>query len=424
MSSRVAVSSSSPEPVSSSKLQRRVTLAYKNENLLANFKREDDKVAEDEDVELDPVETAIRTVLLPVALPLILIYLCFAKKERSRIRTEIHSMRVAEYKAAHPESAEDDSNSHSMDVPEYESDEEDDRTFVERFTEARKRSLVSLRACARSIHEFIFHDEKKKKAEGPFSTRLSNVSRRVPTTAKFVPAIDVARTDRAIYPYDGIFVGNFFVDVKDTEKLKSLLQKQLENDNDKESQSSLDEILQNVATSRGVANFKVPLERDFSPSVDASPERRALLEDSPSPTNSNLRKQKPKKQAPADGIVRVNPEVAARISLDGPSVLNLDQALGAGIGGSDPSPLRSRIRQQRRGWDPDSVYDEAFANAEATLGGPASPLSGLASYVPDNPQAPHLVDYLIMNFHGKSQASPQQQQQRASPSRQSSSGAF
>lgn len=383
---------------------RRVSLAYKNEELVANFKREDhDAKDEDEPVELEPFQMLVRTLLAPLLLPMILMYLVCSKKSKNSLKAEITALRVAEYKAAHPDSITEEDTSPPLDLG-YETESEDDdstsRTFVGSLVEASARAKVSLKKLANYINaRFNPELNQQKHRETVFSSRAGGSSSRRVSTDRFVPAVEVARTDRVVYPFDGVYVGNFFVDVQDTARLTALIQKQMQAGLLGDTQSSLEAIVQEVVSSV----------RDSKETAAAANDRRATVLASiatsaqgPTPAASVVSettatsiapKLKPKKLPPPDGTVRVNEDVASKISLSGPCIDHLETAL-ADPGSSVDSPLRSKIRQSRRQWDTQSQYHEAFSNAEAEGG-----LNSLSSYIPEEQKSPEMADFLILQYH-------------------------
>ena len=382
---------------------RRVSLAYKNEELVANFKREDhDAKDEDEPVELEPFQMLIRTLLAPLLLPMILMYLVCSKKSKNSLKAEITALRVAEYKAAHPDSITEEDASPSMDLGYETESEDDDSTFVGSLVEASARAKASLKKLAKNINA-RFHPElnQHKHRETVFSSRAGGSSSRRVSTDRFVPAVDVARTDRVVYPFDGVYVGNFFVDVQDTARLTALIQKQMQAGLLGDTQSSLEAIVQEVISSVRDSKETAAAAHDRRASVltsvatSAQSPTPAAASEAPETTVTSARRLKPKKLPPPDGTVRVNENVASKISLSGPCIDHLETAL-ADPGSSGDSPLRSKIRQSRRKWDTQSPYHEAFSNAEAEEKGD---LNSLSSYIPEEQKSPDMADLLILQYH-------------------------
>ena len=347
---------------------KRVILPHKNEDLLMNFKREEEGAKQDEDekVELEPFSLMMRTLLLPLLLPMIVIYLTCAQRNTTQVKAEIHALRVEEYKAAHPDLTEEEGSTQSLELP-YDSDEEDVKSLWELIVEANQKASITLRQQMNNMMNCLNSKPHRQRQETTYSTRLGTSSRRL-TVDRFMPAIDVARTDRVVFPYDGVYVGNIFVDIKDTSRLKALLQKQLETEENvvkNDQNMSVESIIQEITTNtRSSLSPQILHTQPKSQTVAATTiSTTSLLSQETAGTTS---KSKPKKQPPSDGILRVNPDVAAKVPLQGPSVDHLDQALSALD--SPESPLRAKIRQQRRS---DSPTMKSF------LGGsdPGSPFS-------------------------------------------------
>ena len=318
-----------------------------------NFKREEEgtKPDEDEKVELEPFSLMMRTLLLPLLLPMIVIYLTCAQRNTTQVKAEIHALRVEEYKAAHPDLTEEEGSTHSLELP-YDSDEEDVKSLWELIVEANQKASVTLRQQLNNIMNCLSSKSHRQRQETTYSTRLGTSSRRL-TVDRFMPAIDVARTDRVVFPYDGVYVGNIFVDIKDTSRLKALLQKQLkteENVLNNDQNMSVESIIQEITTNtRSSLSPRLLHTQPKSQTVAAATTitTTSLVSNETAGATS---KSKPKKQPPSDEILRVNPDVAAKVPLQGPSVDHLDQALSALD--SPESPLRAKIRQQRRSDSP------------------------------------------------------------------------
>ena len=441
-------------------------LAYKNEDLLAR-QVGDGEVEAEEKEDLDLTSIVMRVVLSPLLLPLFLFYaFCFPKRsnydmEMAKIRQEDRLAEKQSRLGAADGVGDEASNSYQdfsdSSDEDYDEGDEQEKTFADSMMAAYEKSvacIVALDARLRSTGQ----DDKKVERRGSAMTLRTKIAR----DSKYVQAIDVARTDRIVYPYDGVFVKNIFVDIKDSTRLKELIRRLSIKDDSKGGDGNLasssllngsaeesdeakasslidnlmiqaDQIDAHLAASKKPTNQRKssfgnilgggPSGAKVVPAGEEEGEGEALPETdnpalagrgAPSGSSSSISTtleqatenssiiKKPKKTPSLEahsGGIRVNPQVATRLPVEGPSINSLEQALTAE---KDPSPLREKIRQQRRGWSPD--YDEAFAEAERLS---PSPLRKLPSYLPhgpDDPAGKSVVDYLILQYH---QGSPQ-----------------
>lgn len=457
-------------------------LAYKNEDLLARQVGEGD-VEEEEEERMDLTSIVMRMVLSPLLLPLFLFYaFCFPKRsnyeaEMAKIRQEDRVKEQERIKLSEGGGVGGVGDEGSNSYPDYSdssdenSDDDEDeqqKTFAESMMAAYSKSVACIIALDVRLRR-TGPDAGKVERRGSAMTVRTKIARE----SKYVQAIDVARTDRIIYPYDGVFVKNIFVDIKDSTRLKELIRRlsiaegKQDGDGDLASSSLLSGRAEDTdeakATSlmdsliiqanqmdpvlaigkkptnqrkssfgnilgggpngaKVVPSLEMPAgeEEEASPETDNQshlaggggpppPSSSSPTSSSPASTpltTKNSSKKKPKKtslEGHGDGGIRVNPQVATRLPVEGPSINSLEQALM--VDKDSNSPLRDKIRQQRRGWSPDSMYDDAFtAEAEAER---LSPLNRLASYLPhgpDDPAGKNVVDYLILQYHQGSPA--------------------
>lgn len=393
-SSRIVLNDSPDQTLRDIKLKK-PTLAYKDDALLANFKREDDtKDENDDDDELEPFALLVRTILCPIILPAIIGYVWYSARARNHIKEEIRQIKVAELMAANPSISENEINSFDLG---YESDEtEDQLPLKQRLIRHYHQSMTAFKTSFKNFADYLLGTMKAQVAKKETTYTVRSGSHKSESWEKFDPATEIARTDRITYPYDGVYVKNIFVDLKDQDRLKELIEQE-RNETEDDATGDVAELLlqskQRTVSSEAAQSTTPTVSEPIAKNSSSKNAKVTSFAEAAVPKKSS----KPKKAPPTDSVVRVNPEVAGRISVGGPSISHLDQALNA----ADKlnSPLRAKIRQDRRPWSPDSMYDSAFSS-EIAQRGEASPLSGLSSYIPEDSSSPHVVDYLILQYHG------------------------
>lgn len=332
-----------------SPVRKRPQLAYKNEDLLAN-KREEEAEENADDDELNMTELVVRTVLCPVVFPVILASMLFTSRHKRRLRAEMMAMRIAEFRAANPHLDDEDVHSFDLSPMEMYDDDGEEVELSVRLTQAWNRFVVWFKTSSVQLREYAFSLSRLKSETLETALAVRNSQKRK-TSSKFVPAVDVARTDRILIPYDGVYIRNIFFDVKDKEKLTLMLEKERTESKEGDNQDNLG--LESIMQKLSVAVPTPTMSTAAATTLSSSSIDGVVNTTGPSPVAVKL-SSKPKKAPPTDSQVRINPNVGARVIVDGPSLDHLDQALAGALPGrtSPSSLLRSKIRQERRGWEP------------------------------------------------------------------------
>lgn len=293
---------------------------------------------EDEPEEMGVFQILGRILILPIAVPVFMVYITFFAKG-TPIASELDNL-----------DNESDDESYSSD--------DDYRTTWEQAVMAA--TVFQAYICCKKTTNTALDASHNSLSYEAFMTQKSHgkIEDKIAKLYKYEPVVDVARTDRIDFEEDGVFIKNLWVPLNDIETMERLLeeienqalQEEDETERDEwdarpsvkgEAKKAVQDLLHKAKNRQGIYPNSLLKKKTMSSKVDSnkvvSPGKSSPSSASPSPavTSTNtistpqsssgtIKKNKPKKVPYAEGTPlseRMNIDhVASSHQVDGPSV--------------------------------------------------------------------------------------------------------